>query len=464
MLNRHLLYGLFLACCHLGAAAQSRDFLPEKTDSVLLAGLSAKYQEEYKRELTQLPGVNKKDFQELYGERWKSIKARFDAQEIYTSAAAQQYLDALAGEIVKANAVLQDHPFRCYFSRSYIPNAEYVGEGIILVNMGLFQRLHNESEAVFILCHEIAHYILRHQENSMDKYVAMINSEETQAALRKIKNTEYRKKEQLESLVKGLSFDSRRHSRDHEAQADSMGLELMRHTSFDPSGALTTLALLDGIDKDDFDTDAFLQETFNAKEYPFQKKWLHRETGLLGGFAQVQEEEMSDSLKTHPSCKLRIQLLTPMVGAGKTPGAPSGTAAAAHGYGVDPKKFAVLQELFRYEVIEYAYVSSDYTESLFLSLELLQARPADGYLVANVGRLLNGLYQAQRDHRLGKVVDLPSPGYPTNYNVLLQFVQNLHLEDLAAISYYFLSAWYPQLDNSIVFKSAYAESIRLVKQ
>lgn len=49
--------------------------------------------------------------------------------------------------------------------------------------------------------------------------------------------------------VKGLTFDSRRHSRDHEAQADSMAVELMRHTSYDLHGALTTLALLDSIDK-----------------------------------------------------------------------------------------------------------------------------------------------------------------------------------------------------------------------
>jgi hypothetical protein len=94
----------------------------------------------------------------------------------------------------------------------------------------------------------------------------------------------------------------------------------------------------------------------------------------------------------------------------------------------------------------------------------LQTRPADGYLVAHVGRLMNGFYQAQRNHRLSKVADLPSPGYPANYNVLLAFVQNLHLEDMAAISYYFLSAWYPQLDYSPVFKNAYAESIRIVKQ
>jgi len=443
----------FIACCGFAARSQTRDFSPVPQDTVLLSKLCTNYQQHYKEELSQLPPTNKKDFQEIYGDRWKNIKEKFDKREIYTDADAQKYLDALAGEVIKANPGLAATPFHCYFSRSYIPNASYIGEGIILFNMGLFDRLANESEAAFILCHEISHYILHHQENSMNKYVTTINSEDVQSRLRKIKNSEYRKSEQLESLVKGLAFDSRRHSRDHEAQADSMAVVLMRPTRYDPAGALTTLALLDGVDKDGFDLEGDLQQIFNAKEYPFKKKWIKRDDGLLGGHARLKEEEMSDSLKTHPSCPLRIKLLTPMV-----------KGRNAGGGVVDPAKFAALKERFRYEVIEYAYASDDYAESLFLSMELLQARPGDGYLVANIGRVMNGLYRAQKAHRLSKVVDMPSPGYPANYNSLLQFIQNLYLEDVASISYYFLGAYHPQLDRVTLFKAAYEESGRNLKE
>lgn len=434
-------------------AAQINAFQPAGEDSVLLAGLCAGYAAQYKQELDQLPREYRKDYQELYGDRWTSIRAKFELREIYTAPDAQAYLDALTTEIVKGNPVLQEHVFHCYFSRSYIPNAEYIGEGIILVNMGLFERLHNESEAAFALCHEIAHYVLHHQENSMAKYVNTINSRETQEELRRIKNSQYQKREALEQLVKGITFDSRRHSRDHEAQADSMGVELMRHTSFDLHGALTTLALLDIIDKDDFDTEASLQQSFNATEYPFKKKWLYQESGLLGGHAKLQPAEMSDSLKTHPACKQRIQLLTSSVG----------KAVGGRLFVVDSMKFAGLQERFRYEVIEYAYDNEDYTQSLFLTLELLHARPGDGYGVANTGRLLNALYAAQKAHRLSKVIDLPSPGYSENYNTLLQFVQNLYLGDLASINYYFLTRWHPQLDAYPIFRNAYEESAKTVQ-
>ena len=243
--------------------------------------------------------------------------------------------------------------------------------------MGLFSRLTDESQVAFVLCHEISHYVLQHQEKSIDKYVTAINSAEVQAQLRKIKGSEYRKLEQLQQLVKGLAFDSRRHSRDHESEADSMAVVLMRGTPFALSGAPTTLALLDSVDKDAFDVEGCLQQTFNAGDYPFRKKWLAREDGLLGGHARLKRDELVDSLKTHPDCTLRIKLIGPMVGAGVAGTGVAGTGAAG-GKGrlfvIDSVTFRRLRALFQYEVIEYAFASDEYTESLFLSLELLQRR------------------------------------------------------------------------------------------
>ena len=83
---------------------------------------------------------------------------------------AAQYLQLIVDEIVKANQSLQGKTFKCYFSRSGVPNATYIGEGIILFHMGLFQRLENESQAAFVIGHELAHFLLQHSENGIDKY------------------------------------------------------------------------------------------------------------------------------------------------------------------------------------------------------------------------------------------------------------------------------------------------------
>ena len=437
----------------LWGRTQGGDFSPAAEDMALLSHLSVTYQQQYKDELAQLPPKNRKDFLDVYNERWENVKEKFDKQEIYTSPAAQEYLDALVAEIVKANPILRDQTFHCYFSRSGIPNASYIGEGIILFNMGLFQRLDNESQVGWILCHEISHFLLHHQENSINKYVATINSEEVQAELHKIKGSEYRKRERLQSLVKGMSFDSRRHSRDHEAQADSMGVELLRNTRLDLFGALTALAVLDKIDTDTLNTAACLQQLFNSKNYPFQKKWINKEEGLLGGHAHIKGDGLEDSLKTHPDCPIRIRLLTPVINRKSSGGSLK--------FAVDAAKFVSLQQLFRYETIEYAFVSKEYTKSLFYTMELLQRKPGDAYLVAQVGRLMNGLYAAQKEHTLSKVAGLPAPEYSPDYNLLLQFIQNLYLDDIAEINYNYLRQYHPQLDHYALFKSVYDQSARV---
>jgi peptidase M48-like protein len=439
----------------LSTRAQIRDFSPVPEDKQMLVNLLGQYQQHFKEGINKLPSSNRKDYTEVYTHRWENIKEKFDKQEIYTSPAAQQYLDALVAEIEKGNPILQDHPFSCYFSRSGVPNAAYIGEGIILFNMGLFDRMADESQVAFVLCHEIAHFLLRHSENGIDKYVATINSPEMQAQLRKIKGAEYRKNEQLQKLAKGLTFDSRRHSRDHESQADSMGVVLLRNTRFDLAGARTTLALLDVIDTDTLDVATCLQQLFNAPAYPFQKQWIAREEGLLGGHAHLKSEIPDDSLKTHPDCQTRIKLLAPLLDT-KSP-------ANVLLFAVDSSRFEMLKRVFRYEVIEYAYASDNYSRGLFYTLELLQQYRTDVYLVAQTGRLMNGFYVAQKEHRLSKVTDLPAPDYPSNYNLLLQFIQNLYLENFALINYHFLRPYHPKLDYYAPFKEAYDQSARLIQ-
>jgi Zn-dependent protease with chaperone function len=439
----------------LSTCAQAQVFSPARQDSLMLAGLQQKYQERFQSELDKLPSKNRKDLLEVYQHQWKNIDEKFTLKEIYTDSVAQNYLNKLLAVIKQGNPSLSAADFSCYFSRTYIPNAAYIGDGIILFNMGLFQRMDNEAQVAFVLCHEIAHFLLRHTDNSIRQYVASINSEEVQEALHKIKGSEYRKHEQLQNLAKGLTFDSRRHSRDHEVEADSLAVELMHNTRFALSSALSALAVLDNIDTDTLNMSLYLPKLFNAPEYPFRKKWIARDEGLLGGHAKVGNEEMADSLKTHPDCKKRILLLTSLMKGWSQP--------AAVLFPVDSTVFVLLKNNFHFETIEYAFLSKNYTESLFLSLELLRVYPNDFYLVTQVGKLLNGIYYAQKSHTLSKITDLPSPGYPSDYNLLLQFIQNLYLEDLAAISYYYLKQYHSQMDRYLPYSFAYQESQRLMK-
>ncbi len=440
----------------LFACSQQVVFYPAVENDAFLKTLFAKCEARYKDEIAALPKENKKDFEEAYKSRWDNVKEMFDKKEIYTSIPAQEYMDALVAEIVKANPVLQKQNFNCYFSRSGVPNAAYIGEGVILFNMGLFKRLDNESQVIFILCHEISHFYLQHFENHVRRSVAAVNSADMQNKLREIKSTEYGKRQQFEDLLKGLAFNLRRHGRDHESEADSMAVEFMHNTRYDISEALTTLALLDSIDTDTLNIGVCLQQMFNAKEYPFQKKWLAKEEGLLGGHAQLKKDEaLADSLKTHPDCKLRIKLLQPMV--------TRYYSSSEMKNVVNKPGLTGLRNTFSYEIVQFAYSSDNYTQSLFYTLNLLQAKPGDPYLITQVGKIFNGFYTAQKTHNLYKLIDLPSPFSAANYNLLLQFVQNLYIEDFSLINYHFLQQYYPHLNYYLPFTNAYNTSKQIAE-
>jgi len=452
----NILYALGALCLFPTViAAQSQIFTPVAENQSVLKDLTDKYELQYKEEVSNLPSRYKADYSDIYKARWENIKSVFDRKEVYTSLPAQQYLDAVVNEIVKSNSLLKDYKLNCYFSRSGVPNASYIGEGIILFNMGLFHRLDNESEVAFILCHEIAHYILRHSENSITRYVTTMNSSEVQEALRKIKKTDYGKREAVEKLTKGITFNSRRHSRDHEAQADSMGLALLLNTRFNPSGAIKTLAILNDIDKDTIDIEACLRKELNVSGYPFQNRWITKNTGLLGGQAKLKKDvTLEDSLKTHPDCEARMELLKPAIG--NTPGKQD--------YVVNREMFDTLRQAFKYEIVEYAFTSDNYTYSLHNALLLLQQYPQDPYLVTQIGRVMNGCFTAQKTHTLGKYIELPAPYQPAGYNVLLQFIQNLYLEDFAGIGFNYLKAHAAQLSSYPGFQKQFDLSSKYILQ
>ena len=105
---------------------------------------------------------------------------------------------------------------------------------------------------------------------------------------------------------------------------------------------------------------------------------------------------------------------------------------------VDEARFKQLKRGFDFEIVEYCFQSKRVTRSLYYALEGLKVYPTDPYLATMVGKCLNELYAYQKRHELGKVVDLPNPQFSEEYNALLHLVQNLRLQELAALSYHFL--------------------------
>ena len=425
---------LFLiATTPVAALAQSSpDYNPftdnSRLEQQLLDDISKKFQDDQQ----SVTGKNKKYIVEMYKERFEMIKKKFDEKEVMTNAEVNQYLKQLTDEIINPNKTKIPGNIRIQFSRTHWPNASSMGEGTILFNIGLFTRLQNESQAAFVIAHELAHYCLSHSNNSIRQYVETVNSDDFQKQLKEIKGSSYGQNSAAEKLALKLSFGSRRHSREFEQAADSMALELLKSTSYDVQEALTTLALLDSVDKDKYQSQLKLDQTFNFPEYPFKKKWL---TSSSLTFTDTKEEAakkkvLEDSLKTHPDCQKRIQFLQAKVSQYHSP--------ASKKFVISESQFNKLKNDFDYEALNYEYESKEVSSCLYHSLQMLQYNKSNPYLMGMVGKCLNRIYAAQINHELGKITDLPNPAFDDEYNYLLRLLQNVRLNEIGGLAYYFL--------------------------
>ena len=86
------------------------------------------------------------------------------------------------------------------------------------------------------------------------------------------------------------------------------------------------------------------------------------------------------------------------------------------------------------------------------------AFPDNAYLHTLVGKCLNDLYHYQKNHELGKVVDMPGAAHSEEYNTLLRMIQNLRLPEIAALSYHYLLQFQPLCGASSGFRTVFEKS------
>ncbi len=442
---------LISSCTTALFAQQPASYLPLKDDSVQLALIKKAIKDNYLKDSTSITGENKKYTVNLYRERIGFINEMFDAKAFIYTAETNNYLTSLVNEIFKTNPALKNLGTRFLFSRAYWPNAFSTGEGTIVFNIGLFSKLDNESQVIFVLCHELSHLYLNHSNKAIDNYINTLYSEEFQAKLKALKKKEFEKNRELDKLEKGMVFSSRRHGRQHEAEADSMALVFMKNTGFDTRESLACLGILDSIDKDTYNTEEGLRSIFNAVDYPFQSKWLKKEQSFFSVSADnnVTDKE-EDSLKTHPDCKVRIAKLSP--------GIEKLSSAAAKKFLVDEAAFNKLKQTFAFEAMKFCFDNKLISRCLYLAMELYKQYPDNAYVVTSIGKCFNLFYENQKNHTLNNIVSLPSPLGEKNYNTLLEFIQNIKLQDMAGIGYFFLKQFESRFAADKDFAAAFAQS------
>jgi predicted Zn-dependent protease len=216
---------------NVGFAQWDTDYSPLPTKSERLDSMAKAMKVQQTQRISGIDPKKQKLLFEAYSERFETTNEKIAKGHILTAPKIDQYLESILGDIFKANSGLPKNELRVLLARYPWPNASQLGEGTILLNIGLVTHLENESQLAFVLCHEIAHYVLDHVDNAVRKRIAVLESKATKKQLEEIERTEYGARAKAMALLKEISYDARRHSRSHEIQADSLALELLMRTT-----------------------------------------------------------------------------------------------------------------------------------------------------------------------------------------------------------------------------------------
>lgn len=381
--------------------------------------------------VAKYPKPIRKGISEIYETRHESTLERLDQEEFLFDDIIYPYCRQVLDKILAANPELPKDEINFLISRSPSPNATCLGEGSIVINLGLLNRLENEGQLAFAICHEIAHYTDNHVDDNILDYIERINSEAYKKEIRKIQDQEYNRNAQAIELLKQNTYQTNRHSRLKESEADSIGLEFYLRTSYDPVEAIRLMAILDKIDEPKFPENIDFKQHFGSLSYTYKDYWeaYDIENSFFYSKKHVFDWD-SDSLKTHPQCQDRLRLLANQL-ANSQSESPSISDAEIQA----TDKF---RQLCDFELIQSSYRSGNFGLGLFQSLQLLNEFPKNTYLHAMVGYSLYQIYMHKKNHKLGIILEMTGPKNKENYDRFLHFTRELRLKEIAQLSFAYL--------------------------
>jgi predicted Zn-dependent protease len=137
--------------------------------------------------------------------------------------ALQRYLGDITAKLAGEHAA----DIRVYALRTPFFNASMAPNGMMQVWSGLLLRVENEAQLAAVIGHEIGHYLQRHSVERLRDAKARSAFGAFMAVFGVIGLVA-----QMASLAGGFAF-----SREHEREADSIGMALMRRAGYDPREA-----------------------------------------------------------------------------------------------------------------------------------------------------------------------------------------------------------------------------------
>ena len=399
---------------------------------------------------SSLTGKAGKHLADIYQDRFESLQERAKEGEFLFDQQVEPYCQKVLSRICQSNPELSQDGIRLLVSKSSVPNASCLGEGTIVLNLGLLSRLESEAQLAFTLCHELAHYVQNHVNENIEERIATYYSKETQTKLKQIKRSKYNRTAQAIDLLQDFTYDSKRHSRIKETEADSIGLHLFRRCGYKETAPMEVLEILRNADQGKFSKPVEFQKHLGSLGYPMKESWLEYEedTSFFYGNTSLGDWE-DDSLRTHPEVDKRIAALARQLSQAASPKLKEPIANSS--------AFQRYIHLSEFEALYFAYHSEEVGKALFQSLQLRDLYPDNLFLHAMTGLCLTDLYLAKKEHRLSTKLDINHHQYSYAYNQFLHFFNSLRLRDYQELAYLYLAQRAEAFQKDALYGFAYVK-------
>ncbi|MDC8005625.1 M48 family metallopeptidase [Aureisphaera galaxeae] len=432
---------LFLVpLCH--SNAQSETLSPKLKDSIFnyldqsIGSKIASYQ-----------GENKRKVSEFWEERKEKIKDDIENNAFIFDDALNSELNKIISQVYAANPEVDPSAFYFFVNRSPVPNAASYGNGSFSLNTGLFSLAENDDELAFIICHEIAHYLLSHSDTAIDSHIESYESKETRKKVNKISNRDVGKFSKAMELLKDINYKLYKKSRSAEIEADSLGMELFKKTGYNPASATSILAKLDFEKKAILNKYAPIKKHLHTNGYPFKDNWLKKENNSLFDLEESSNDYSfdKDSTKTHPAIPKRIELLRTKI------------ASEDENSGV-PQVIHMLKEISLAKTIEGAIENNQLDIALFYLLTTHESADDEkSRFYDQMALVLKKMYELKKEHSIGKYVAPISPfSEEEELNKIKQFISNLEPKNIRKLGYWFCQENKDLFANADIQKETHA--------
>ena len=427
-------------------AQPSAHFIPSKPitkDSLLSISLEKRFKSE--KDTINFSKKKGKDFIiDQCSLRTEYVKSKLSQEYFLTGSSIDNYIQKIVQEIISKNSQL-NYGIKVLISRDPEPNAFALGNGIVIFNIGMLNRVKTEADIAFILCHEFSHDYLRHGNIDLYHSAERLVDKELEAQLKIAMKEEFNTKAKVIALLLPGLKKSRQYNRGQELEADSLGLKFLANTKYSLQGGVSVMGVLDSLDIRMENDVIDLRKFFTMPQVAPGKYWFYYkgENSLGGGFAE-EKDSLSDSLKTHPDCMLRKEIITSMIDSGDV-----GNLFLQDVDSFNAMKFDAEGEVIQLW-LDWLYI--DHT--IYNSLLYLEKYPSNVFPRSVLSLSLAFISWKKKTMNAGYYLDLPSPKYDESFNRLLQFLREINPDENSQLSYWMIRPVIEELKKHEVYLAA----------